>query len=337
MRELTTESLLPIRNVIPGQNYGNIKARLDQLLPEDLAQSFSRIEVRYKDATWYSDSDRIYRPYSEAGELEKEEIAIRLEEIKKMASGALLEQMPYVEDLFVVPDADAIFWYKADDGEMNVVISQWGFEKRTIEQQTNVICDLISAPRPLTQIQVVLKCKFSNGEPAADFEFYLNIFNNKKLCRTSDKGEYSIGSLFPDKQFSVETPDGSQKIEFTVKKDAEYYVVFELPEEEELSEEVEVDDDNSNGEEDQKIEVPRPEPDRMVTIRLLGYKGEFLPDMPFKLRMADGKILEGITDKEGNTSIPLKDLPVGKKCNISFTMTAEYQKSLSLKKNVVEK
>lgn len=228
MKELITQSLTPIRDVIQGQNYGIIKARLDQLLPKDVAQSFAKVFLQPKEGVWYAENDFIYIPYSEASAIEKEEISIRLEEIKEVAFGTLQDVMPYWEKLFVVPNQDCIHWCKAEDGSMHIVIAQWGFENRTIETQTDVISEIITAPRPLIQIPVVLNCQFSNGEIASDYEFYLNIFNNKKLCKTNEDGTYSVGSLFADKQFSVENVNGTQQIYFTVSSGSDYNAIFNV-------------------------------------------------------------------------------------------------------------
>lgn len=227
MRELISQSLSGIRDIIPGQNYGIIKARLDQLLPKESASSFAKVEIQGRDAMWYTENNLPYKVYSEASELEKEEIAIELEMLKETAFGKLKGEMPYWENLFVVPIQDCIYWAKEGD-KMNVVLAEWGFDIRTTEKQVNVISEIITAPRPLTQIPVVLDCKFTNDELASEYEFALLIFNNRKICKTNAEGKYSIGSLFADKTFAIEDVNGRQHQEFTVKKDATYEPVFEV-------------------------------------------------------------------------------------------------------------
>lgn len=227
MRELISQSLSGIRDIIPGQNYGFIKARLDQLLPKEAASSFAKVEIHGKEGMWYAENNLPYKVYSEASELEKEEIAIELEMLKETAFGKLKDEIPYWENLFVVPNQDCIYWAK-EDNQMNVVLAEWGFDIRTTEKQVNVISEIITAPRPLTQIPVVLDCKFTNDEPASEYEFALLIFNNRKICKTNAEGKYSIGSLFADKAFAIEDINGKQHQEFTVKKDTTYEPVFEV-------------------------------------------------------------------------------------------------------------
>lgn len=374
MRELTTQSLALIRDVIQGQNYAIIKARLDQLLPKDAAQSFAKVDIKSNEGIWYTEGNLKFVPYPEAGNLEKEEIAIRLEEIRETAYGKLKDSMPYWEKLFVVPNRECIYWHKSEDGTMSVVIAQWGFENRTIEKQADVISDIITAPRPLTQIPVTLNCKFSNGETASDYEFYLNIFNNKKLCKTNEQGQYSIGSLFADKAFFVVNIEETQRMDFVVKDNIDYTATFDILTDYSITvlnqNDVPVADCalKVNGESvltdshgrylcrniilypdsklvveyegkiagtfslskektyndftvriEQKIEKPQ-----TITIKLRGYKGEPLPDMPFKLRTDKGEVIDGTTDKDGNATIPSGSLTVGKKCNLSFRVTAVY-------------
>lgn len=375
MRELITQSLAPIRDVIQGQNYGIIKARLDQLLPKDVAQLFAKVDIKSKEGIWYTESNLKYEPYSEAGDLEQEQIAIRLEEIREVAYGKLKESMPYWEKLFVIPNKDCIYWHKGEDGTMSVVVTQWGFENRTVEEQADVISDIITAPRPLTQISVTLDCKFSNGETASDYEFYLNIFKNKKVCKTDENGRYAIGSLFADKTFSVENLCETQSIEFTVKDAGDYTAIFDITTDYTItvinqnddpianctlkinSESILTDsegryvcngtilhadpkviveyenrtvgtfylskepaDNNFTVKIEQKIVKPQ-----TITIKLRGYKGEPLPDMPFKIKTDKGEVIDGRTDTDGNAIIPSEKLTIGKKCKIFFTVTPDYQ------------
>jgi len=375
MRELISQSLSGIRDIIPGQNYGFIKARLDQLLPKDASSSFAKIEIQGKDGMWYAENDLPYKVYSDASELEKEEIAIELEMLREVAYGKLKDEMPYWESLFVVPNQDCIYWAKEGD-KMNIVLAEWGFDIRTTEKQVNVISEIITAPRPLTQIPVVLDCKFTNDEPAADYEFNLLIFNNCKICKTNADGIYSIGSLFADKTFAIEDINGKQHQEFTVKKDALYEPVFEVLTSYQL---LVVNQDNEplvnysleiNGNSkvtdeegiirgadiilypDSKITVTshgnifgefelniKPKNNqfkvvvtiekivsKMVTIKLEDHKGESLPNLPFTIKTATGSTINGTTNENGIAVFPAEKLEKGKKYNISFELSAEYQK-----------
>jgi hypothetical protein len=378
MRELINQSLSGIRDIIPEQNYGFIKARLDQLLPKEVASSFAKIQILGKDGIWYAENNLSYRTYSEASDLEKEEIAIELEMLKEIAFAKLIEEMPYWGSLFVVPNQDCIFWNK-DKGKMHVVLAAWGFDIRTTEKQVNVISEIITAPRPLTQIPVVLSCKFTNGEQASEYEFNLLIFNNRKVCKTDAAGKYTIGSLFADKTFAVEDVNGKQHQEFTVKKDATYEPVFEVLTSYELlivnqddeplvNYNLEVNGDLKVTDEegvirdtdiilypDSKIIVSnqdnllgefelniKPENNQFkvvvtiekvtpkkVTIKLEDNKGKSLPNLTFTIKAATGSTIIGTTNENGIAVFPAEKFEKGKKYNIYFDLSAEYQKELS--------
>lgn len=376
MKELTSQSLAPIRDVIQGQNYAFIKARLNQLLPLEVAESFAKISIQGNEGIWYAEKNLNYHPYSEAGEIEKEEIAIRIESIKESASRILKEAMPYWESLFTVPSIDSIFWAKGNGEAMEVVIAEWGFENRSIATQTDVISELITAPRSLTQIPVVLHCSYSNGDPVSDYDFRLLIFNNVRECKSAEDGSYTIGSLFPGKDFAVEDAGGGQRQTFKAAKDASYEVVFNLLTgyritvvnqnqdpisgyDLEINGVHHITDENGvvqmdgmvlmkdaalnvahegitignfnlskNPEDNEfviKVEQKIVKP-KTVTIRLRGYKGEILPELPFKITTDKGKIIEGKTDNEGNAVFNADDFTATKKYRISFNLSSEYQK-----------
>lgn len=375
MRELISQSLSGIRDIVPGQNYGIIKARLDQLLPKESASSFAKVELQRKDGIWYAENNLPYKVYSDASELEKEEIAIELEMLKETAFGKLKDEMPYWENLFVVPNQDCIYWAKEGD-KMKVVLAEWGFDIRTTEKQVNVISEIITAPRPLTQIPVVLDCKFTNEEPASEYEFNLLIFNSRKICKTNAEGKYSIGSLFADKTFAVEDINGRQHQEFRVKKDATYEPVFEvltsyqllavnqddeplvnyslvvngdskLTDEEGIIRsaeiilypdskitvsnqgkilgefELNIEPENNHFKVVVTTETPAPQ---MVTIKLKDHKGTSLSNLPFRIKTATGSTLNGTTDENGIAVFPAEKFEKGKKYNISFEISPEYQK-----------
>lgn len=378
MRELISQSLSGIRDIIPGQSYAIIKARLDQLLPKDAAISFAKVDIQGSEGTWYSETNYSYKPYSEASDLEKEEIATALEILKEIAYGKLKTDMPYWENLFVVPNKECVFWFK-DQEKMYVILAQWGFDIRSAEKQINVISDLITAPRPLTQVPVTLECKYTNGDPATEFEFSLLIFNNRKLCKTDANGKYYIGSLFADKSFAVEDTDGNQHQEFTVSKDKVYDPVFELytgyqllvvdQDNESLPNySVNINDDtfitDENGlicvnnvvlyvdskivvtcnekvgefklgadpEQNKfkvivKLEKVAPPMQKYVIIKLQDYKGKSLPNLAFKVTSTNGNVIEGKTDELGKAVLPADQFENGKKYNISFEMSLDYQKN----------
>lgn len=228
MKEISARPLRDIQSVIPGENYANIKARLDQLLP-DMSHLFAYFKVEDDEGIWYGQDQADYKPFKDASDIEKEGIAARLEICRETLCANPPEKMEgFVAKLFAIPSESQIFWYKNEDGGLEVTLAQWGFERRSDEQQEDIIQVLIEKERPLTQVPVTLKFIFSNMEPAANFEFKLHLFNNEKVCKTDANGEYHVGTLYAGKKIAVSTIDGTQSEEFFIEKGKEFITTLNL-------------------------------------------------------------------------------------------------------------
>lgn len=227
MKEISYQSLHKIRDIIPGQNYSNIKARLDQYLPAEFSSVFAKVNFAAEQASWFGEDNIDYLPYANASDMEKEEIATALEECKQYVCENLKVQMPFIEKIFIIPSTNEIFWYRDDSGIVRVTVAQWGFQLKQLGQNVDIIDLLIGSPRVLTQEEVTVKFFFTDGEIARNVPFILNIFNNRKECEANDEGEYYIGKIHVNRTFSIEDISGKTKFDFTVAKDAQYNVTFE--------------------------------------------------------------------------------------------------------------
>lgn len=228
MKEISARPLKDIQSVIPGENYANIKARLDQLMPE-MSHLFASFKVDEDEGIWYGEDKIEYRRFKDASEVEKEEIAARLEICKESLCANPPEKMEdFASKLFAIPSTSQIFWYRDAEGNVAVILTQWGFEVRADEPQEDIIQVLIEKERPLTQVPVTLKFIFSNLEPASDYEFKLHLFNNEKVCKTDDKGEYYVGNLYAGKKIAVSTVDGIQSNEFFIERGKEFITTIKV-------------------------------------------------------------------------------------------------------------
>lgn len=228
MKEISTQSFMKIHDIIHGQNYVNIKARLNQLLPEYYSNIFAGVKMAGTQGMWYGDDHINYQPYSSASDAEKEEIATFLEGAKSFVCEKLSSSMPFVNSLFTIPSQNEIFWYRDNSGDMHVVLAQWGFENRSNRPKVDVIGMLISAPRTITQQDITLHIDFSDGENASNSSFLLYLFNNKKEFLTDDNGNFHLGKLFIGKEFTVSTLKEEEYQSFPVVKDGSYNAIFEL-------------------------------------------------------------------------------------------------------------
>ena len=222
MKEISAYPIKEIQSVILGENYANIKARLDQLRP-DLTSLFASFKVDGDDGIWYGKDNIVYHQFQNASEIQKEEIAAQLEMAKQSLCDNPPEKMDcFVKQLFTVPSESQIFWYEDMDGRAHVTLTQWGFLNREMESHEDVIQVLIDKERPLTQVPVTLKFIYSNLESASDYEFKLHLFNNEKVCKTNEQGEYHVGTLYAGKKIAVSTLDGLHSQEFYIEKGKEF-------------------------------------------------------------------------------------------------------------------
>lgn len=228
MKEIFTCSIKEIQRVIPGENYANIKARLDQLCPE-LSSLFAFFKVDGDEGIWYGKDNITYHCFKDASDIQKEEIAAQLEIAKQSLCDNPPEKMEnFVELLFLIPSESQIFWYIDNEGHISVTLAQWGFLNRDEDGCEDIIKVLIEKDRPLTQVPITLKFIYSNLEPAANYDFNLHIFNNEKVCKTREDGEYHVGTLFAGKKIAVSTIDGKQFQEFFIEKGKEFITTINL-------------------------------------------------------------------------------------------------------------
>lgn len=228
MKEISAYPIKELKSVIPGENYANIKARLDQLRP-DLTSLFASFKMDGDEGIWYGKDNIVYQQFQDASEIQKEEIAAQLEIAKQSLCDNPPEKMGnFVKSLFQIPSESQIFWYADNDGNISVTLAQWGFSNRDEDSCEDVIQVLIEKDRPLTQVPVTLKFIYSNHEPASNYDFMLHLFNNEKVCKTDANGDYHVGTLFAGKKIAVSTIDGEQSQEFYIEKGKEFITTINL-------------------------------------------------------------------------------------------------------------
>lgn len=392
MKEVSRQSLYKIRDIIQGQNYVNIRARLGQLLPKEYSRRFAQLNFGASNCVWFGEDDVEYYPYSAATSEEKELIAECLENSREFVCSNLEKPMPFVSKLFIVPSTDQIFWYRDDRGDVDVLLTQWGFQEKAARQDVDIIDILISEPRTIKQSEVTLTFGYSDGSVAESVPFKLEIFNNCKQCEADEDARYYVGRIHDGKTFTVSDENGAQSQNFTVGKGSEYNVVFnlltscrikvenrdgeckpgfrlkvdgsELAADENgvieisdllltpdkmisvtlltgngLQQFVPVRDADANEFtyvlEEKKQEVlpppPPPEPpvEKMVTIHLLDYDGEPLPEIPFTIMQKGGKSISGVTGSDGVGMIKAAEFEPGKKYVVKFTVTPEQREKIN--------
>ena len=223
MKELSKQSLAEIRHLIQGQNYANIYARLQQFLPMEAWSLFARVQLIGNSAIWYGEDGVDYHMYSNATAEEKEEIAYCLEKQKEEISHLLEGKMEFVNELFRIPSRDQIFWWRNGDGNISVVLTQWGFCNKAVGDDVDIIDIMVNEPRVLSQTDVTVHVDYSDGLPAGDIDYRLLLFNGSKIKHTDEEGNSHIGQLFHGKPFAVEDPQTGQHVDFLVDRERTVY------------------------------------------------------------------------------------------------------------------
>lgn len=223
MKELSSRSLLEVHDIIHGQNYVNIKARLNQYLPEDYANTFSNVNFFGSTGMWSAEDDVSYIRLKDASAEERSEAASWLEECRNYLGENLLEKMPYWKSLFAIPSEDQIFIYRNYAGEIRVVLTEWGFEPKNAGKKVDVIGVLIDAPRVIKQEEVTIHIDYSDGTVASQMQFVLHSFNNTKTVSTDDNGDFFLGKIFANKAFSVESIEGLNRCDYIVEAGKSLY------------------------------------------------------------------------------------------------------------------
>lgn len=388
MKELSRRSLTEVHDVIHGQNYVNIKARLVQFLSQEYSNTFANVKFFDQVGIWYVDDDISCFRYKDASQEEKDEAAAWLEECRNYISSQLAEKMPYWSSLFVIPSDEQIFLYKNATGDTRVILSEWGFEPKGPGKKIDVIGILIDAPRLTKQEEVTIHIEYSDGTVANDVPFSLTAFNNTRTVVTNDVGDYYLGKIFAGKPFSVESTDGLNHCDFTVESGVNIYkAVFDYSAEYVISVEnqygqpkvnfpLEVNGNTVHTDESgrvsgsmkllpdsalavkandqefiftlnhdsrlndflikvddlQVVPPPPPPPAEYVTVTLLDFDGQPLPDLPFKVTQRRNTIFEGVTDKEGKARIKREVFGTRKRYKVRFEITDSYRQQLETNK-----
>lgn len=220
---LSEESFSRIEPLI-SDDYKRTRSRLALMLQPDDCEIFSIVDLLPNKGKWSADVSSPLHRYADASAIEREQIAAYLEDKRRAVVAQLSEKLPYAKDLFKVPDENSIFWYKDGQGNVRVVLSQWGFRRTNQPADVDVIEFLIVQPRPLSIQQVTFKATYSDGNPVAKVEFGLLIFNNPTSFVSDDNGEHFMGQVPVGQRFEVTDPEG-QRYGFDVTAGRELYDV----------------------------------------------------------------------------------------------------------------
>lgn len=224
MRILSTESFKRIAPLLR-ENYANLHAQMEVRLSPDTAAMFARYTLQPSrgGAQWsvsLPDEDRL-RPFSEASELEKDQISMTIKRALGELKGVFSAQ---ADKIVEVPDPEAIF-FCTSGSRMQVVLTQWGFRRINQKVGTSIIRLCLERADSLTDSPVVLRLVNADGSPAADKDFALLVFNNEVPFTTDAAGCFNAGHVKVGAKFRVELPDGKKSEPFTVEQGRDFYEI----------------------------------------------------------------------------------------------------------------
>ncbi len=227
MQIISKESFQKIESLIP-ENHVNVHARLRQWLNEEESALFAYPDFPSANTgQWYCNINDALKSYADASPMEKEEVSICLENYKQTILSKL-QSMSYASELFKVPSEKQILWYRDQNGQLKIILAQWGFKLITSAQQVDVIDYIIHMPRFFTQTDVNIHISYSDGQPAVNKTFSRFMFNNEQDFTTDEQGMYGFGKMFPNQKFSVSDKHGTTR-QFVVEKDKnDYYAQFDF-------------------------------------------------------------------------------------------------------------
>lgn len=222
MRILHSESFKKITPLLR-DNYGNLQAQMSLKLPPDLAAMFARFTLQPSSggAQWsvsIPEEDEL-RPFSQASDLERDQISIAIKRVAAALHGAFPAQ---ADKIIEVPDNDSIF-FAYSGRRILVVLTQWGFRRVHSQTNTSIIRLCLERAEGLSNAPVTLRLVNSDGTPAANKDCELLVFNNEVPFTTDDMGLFNVGHLKTGALFRVRFPSGDVSEAFTVEDGREFY------------------------------------------------------------------------------------------------------------------
>ncbi|MBD5251312.1 MAG: carboxypeptidase regulatory-like domain-containing protein [Barnesiella sp.] len=221
--QLLSEESFSIIEPLLTDDYKRVRSRLSLLLNQADCEIFSAVDVLPNRGKWLSDSPVALSRYQAASPVEKEMIAAYIENAKARLLPAIAGHITGAPYLFRVPDENNIFWYRSDNGEVRVVLAQWGFKRTTDPGDVDVIEFLLAQPRPLSTADVTVEVAYDYGAPLADTPMQLVIFNNVTKFLTDQAGRYHVGKVKTGINFEVRDNEGGLLGAFTAETGRELY------------------------------------------------------------------------------------------------------------------
>ncbi len=212
MRIISQESFDNIQPLIT-ENYANIHSRMALTLSPLTAATFAKYTqfTSRNEGQWSIDceGEDDFVALTQADSATRDLVALRLQ-----AVNAELKEKGFraTEKLLTVP-TDACIFYRRNGavGAVDVVLGQWGFKKTRSKEGASRIEILLSRAAAISSANVDLLLRWSDGEPIASQEVYVDIFGNSMPMTSDEQGRIHLGAVATGNSPVVELADGSKR------------------------------------------------------------------------------------------------------------------------------
>ena len=228
MRILSKESFSTIQPLMP-DNYANLHSRMSLQLPPDIAACFAKFTMltAHNSGQWSIDceGEDEFKPISTATPPQRMAASDSLARLTEALSRRNIVSNPKM--LLSVPDESCIFFRQLPSGDVDIVITQWGYRKIGNASSVNNISLLINGPddgRERTDVN--LRLQWSDGMPLADTNLKVGIYGSAFEKKSDAEGIVHLGTVASGERFTVDV-EGQQTVALhTDSSSREYLVTF---------------------------------------------------------------------------------------------------------------
>lgn len=226
MRILSKESFSAIQPLMQ-DNYANLYSRMSLQLPPDIAACFAKFTMltAHNSGQWSIDceGEDEFKPISQATPPQRMAASDIIARLSAALTRAAIVSNPKM--LLSVPDESCIYYRQRPSGDVEIVISQWGYRKIGGSSSVNNISLLINGPddgRERTDLNLLLR--WSDETPLADTDVKVGIYGSDFEKKTDAQGVVHLGTVSSGERFTVDV-EGQQTVALRTDTSSHEYVV----------------------------------------------------------------------------------------------------------------
>ncbi len=226
MRVLSKKTFKDIQPLLP-DNYAMILSRLKVKDPR-LAASFATYNhlSAANSGQWSTDADSAdeYRPLSLASADERDLVAGEITRIAEALKACRLH--PQSEKLMEVPEEGSIFFRVTPEGEVKVILAEWGFRSVGHSETLSTVNILMDRGKTLNESQVSMELVWSDASIIADTPVTVEVYKTETPFTTDAQGCIFLGKVNTGQTVTVKLQSGESKLFSVDKRKGPYKLIF---------------------------------------------------------------------------------------------------------------